>query len=219
MSKPTADWALVAARGVTKKVPAPLQRFGPSQEVERPIITILYEDKDFQEQLLIQKAIAIAQGTLYNGSVLFSFDGDAGFEHRTEAYQLIQSQIGKIINVRPISRMGNQRGSNLILEVQFDDPADKLKAITTGVNHREKCYKGTPSNNRTASEYMVRLQLSNVPWSTQMTDELFVEEMTKSLSHYGRVCQLRKHTCKGDFFEGEVSVMIDVTPPLKIRRL
>jgi hypothetical protein len=63
---------------------------------------------------------------------LFTFH-PADFEHPSEAYVMIQSQIGMINNVRrPISQMGFQQRSDLIIEVQFTKPEDRIKAINEG---------------------------------------------------------------------------------------
>ncbi|EPB85179.1 hypothetical protein HMPREF1544_08075 [Mucor circinelloides 1006PhL] len=109
-------------------------------------------------------AAAIAQDILYHGSVLFTFPA-ADFPDRTTVYSLIQNQIGHINNVRPISKMGTQqRQDPIIVEVQFDQADDITKAVTIGVIHKERCYKGTPTNIGT-SNTLVKLLLNNVPWS------------------------------------------------------
>jgi hypothetical protein len=218
-------WTEVVARGASRKVSNVVRRPPTASTKDRPIITTLYEDEDLQDQLVLQRAAAIAQDALHNDSVLFTFH-EADFEHRSEAYSLIQDQIGVINNVRPISQMGFQQRSDLILEVQFAKIEGRIKAINEGVTFKDKCYKGTSSNSKSSLENIVRVQLSNVPWNTGLTTSDFVSNMKLSLSHFGRVCQLRKHTCTGGFFEGDVSVLLDITenegaekpPLLKLQR-
>ncbi|CAO3645473.1 unnamed protein product [Mucor fragilis] len=172
-------WADKVAGGLQRKVANTVRRVASNNQLERPIVTTLFEVDNLQQQLIVQRAAAIAQDVLYQG-------------HTN--------------NVRPISKMGTQQHQDLIVEVQFDQADDITKAVTIGVIHKERCYKGT-STNVDPSNTLVKLLLNNVPWSA--TD--FAHQMIESLGHYGRVCQLRKHTCSGGFFEGEVSALLDVS--------
>ncbi|KAI8646080.1 hypothetical protein BD408DRAFT_399758 [Parasitella parasitica] len=114
------SWADRVAGGLQRKVANTVRRVDSNNQLERPIITTLFEVEDLQQQLIVQRgAAAIAQDILYQGSVLFTFPA-ADFPNRTTVYSLIQEQIGRINNVRPISKMGTQQRQDLIVEVQFD---------------------------------------------------------------------------------------------------
>ncbi|KAG1093261.1 hypothetical protein G6F42_019002 [Rhizopus arrhizus] len=175
----TTSWAPKVAGDLQHKVAYTVRRVDSNNQLERSIITTLFEVEDLQQPLL--KTFCIT------------------------------NQIGHINNVRPISKMGTQqRQDPIIVEVQFDQADDITKAVTIGVIHKERCYKGTPTNVGT-SNTLVKLLLNNVPWSAGLNATDFAHQMVESLGHYGRVCQLRKHTCAGGFFEGEVSALLDVS--------
>ncbi|KAL7310904.1 hypothetical protein PS15m_010340 [Mucor circinelloides] len=85
----TTSWADKVAGGLQRKVANTVRRVDSNNQLERPIITTLFEVEDLQQQLIVQRAAAIAQDILYYGSVLFTFPA-ADFPDRTTVYSLIQ---------------------------------------------------------------------------------------------------------------------------------
>jgi hypothetical protein len=79
---------------------------------------ILYEDEKLADQLRAQKAATIIQQALHPNTVLFTFNSDV-FKDRTEAYAVIEKEIGFAKGFRPISLYGNQKRHELIVETKF----------------------------------------------------------------------------------------------------
>ena len=82
------SWADKVAGGLQRKVANTVRRVASNNQLERPIVTTLFEVDDLQQQLIVQRAVAIAQHVLYQGSVLFTFPA-ADFPDSTTVYSLI----------------------------------------------------------------------------------------------------------------------------------
>lgn len=97
------------------------------------------------DKLTAQRAASIIQQALHPNTVLFTFDSGL-FIDRVEAYHLIQKEIGHVKGFRPISRYGNQRRQELIIDAKFREKKDAKKAIRIGLTHEGIQHRATPSN-------------------------------------------------------------------------
>ena len=114
--QPLLNWSTVVARGLQVKVPTAIQRNNRSATLQSKAET-LYEDEDITDQLRAQKAAAIIQQALHPDTVLFTFADDV-FTERTDAYRIIEKEIGEVTGFRPISLYGNSSRKELIIRSQ-----------------------------------------------------------------------------------------------------
>ena len=200
--QPLLNWSTVVARGLQVKVPTAIQRNNRSATLQSKAET-LYEDEDITDQLRAQKAAAIIQQALHPDTVLFTFADDV-FTERTDAYRIIEKEIGEVTGFRPISLYGNSSRKELIIEAKFKNDEDGKKAISDGFSHKGIQYHGTPSADG-AENKMIKINLSHLP--LEDPEDLRIGLMN-SLSEYGRVVQIKRYTTSG-YFEGEAMVLID----------
>ncbi|KAG2192842.1 hypothetical protein INT47_012371 [Mucor saturninus] len=200
------SWTTVVARGASNKIVRPLHR-SKVQDLESKLSgAVIYQHVDLEIQILARKAAAIVRQALTPGSVLFSFPARL-FKVRAEAYTAIEASCGKIAGVRPISMYGGKSTGDLLVEVKFSSPESTTKALSTGVMVGELCFKASPSQDGMSNSNLVHVKLSmlRIP-----DEENFAADLKRSLKYYGKVYQIKKFTYHG-FFEGEVSVLLDVS--------
>ncbi|KAG2193798.1 hypothetical protein INT47_009940 [Mucor saturninus] len=199
------SWSTVAARGASKKVLRPLPV--PSETDERYKLQgkVIYQHADLDYQIMMRQAAAIVKQALTPGSVLLSLPAVL-FQHRSDAYKLIEEQCGAVQGFRPISNYATRSAGEIMVEVKFKQPTSTTRAITQGVIVKELLFKGSPSipsGNKTLVH--VKLTLLRIP-----DQETFLADLKRSLRYYGEVYQVKEYTCAG-YFEGELSVILDIS--------
>lgn len=200
------SWTTVAARGLTNKIVRPSIQNKQVTGGVKLMSNVIFQHDDLEIQILARKAAAIVRQALTPGSVLFSFPAQL-FKVRTDAYELIEKECGKVSGVRPISMYGGKSSGDLLVEVKFVVPESTTKAISVGVKVGELCFKASPSNDSLSNSNLVHVKLSllRIP-----DEETFVANLKRSLRYYGEVYQIKKFTYNG-YFEGEISVLLDVS--------
>ncbi|KAI8086807.1 uncharacterized protein BX664DRAFT_374825 [Halteromyces radiatus] len=107
------SWAQKVAKGLQAKVPAPMNcKDLMGDQIHYTAVT-LYEDEQLKDQIRIHRAEQIIQQTLEEEAVLFELP-KREFSTLTEAYTLIQDQIGIIDGVTPLNRFGSNTRGNLL---------------------------------------------------------------------------------------------------------
>lgn len=205
-NKMSESWASKVAGGRNVKIPHRMQNMDTSGEKIVYTIETIYENEQLKEQLRITRAEELIQSSLQDNSVLFEVP-KGEFTSLTNLYRLIQTQIGPIIRVVPISQFGNLKG-NILVEVTFEKDEDANVAIAEGIIVNEMNFKATPAhiNNSSCPPKMTRIFLNYVPGVTH--DEL-VPGLVSSLSIYGKVYEIKKRL-HGGFFEGQISALLDL---------
>jgi hypothetical protein len=203
------SWSDVVARGHKAKVVTPIQRRDVTNDPrEFTTSKIIYEIPDISRLLIAQKAQSIVQQTLTPGSVLFSFPTSL-FDHYTQAYKCIEDQIGAVHGFRNISKYDHRRNhKELLIEAKFREAVNTDKAINLGITHKNVMIKAAPSKGDQPKNLVrVQMDLLHIP-----EEDKLLEELLLSLRHYGRVCQIKQFFC-GGYFEGKLSVLMDVSTP------
>ncbi|KAI7874377.1 hypothetical protein K492DRAFT_137947, partial [Lichtheimia hyalospora FSU 10163] len=195
----TLKWSQVVAKGAGMKV------ITPSRAPREANIStdILYEHPDFTRQLLSRKAAAIVRQALTPQSVLFSLPTMA-FEKRSQAYNIIESQIGRVQGFRPLNEYDPRSRRDLLIETKFIDPECAQKAIEEGVTVDDVIYKASPSIAGSENP-LIRVQLNLLYIDT---DEAIRNGLLSSLRYYGQVYQIKRILCDG-YYEGQLTVTID----------
>ncbi|KAG1644893.1 hypothetical protein G6F44_002369 [Rhizopus delemar] len=204
-------WSDVVARGHKAKVVTPIQRHDVTNDPrEFTTSKIIYEIPDISRLLIAQKAQSIVQQTLTPGSVLFSFPTSL-FDHYTQAYKCIEDQIGAVHGFRNVSKYDHRRNhKELLVETKFREAVNTDKAINLGITHKNVVIKAAPSKgNQPKNLIRVQMDLLHIP-----DEDKLLEELLLSLRHYGRVCQI-KQFFYGGYFEGKLSVLMDVSTPFE----
>jgi hypothetical protein len=116
---------------------------------------------------------------LHPNTVLFTFNSDV-FQDRTEAYAVIEKEIGFAKGFRPINLYGNQKRHELIIEAKFRMESDAHKAIKLGFTHKGIQYRGSPSNDG-AENKLVRVPLSHLRLSSMSTSKPAQAQSKKTL--------------------------------------
>ncbi|KAI7873376.1 hypothetical protein K492DRAFT_170167, partial [Lichtheimia hyalospora FSU 10163] len=195
----TVQWSQVVAKGAGLKVITPSR---PS-----PISTmstdLFYEHQDFTKQLLSRKAAAIVRQALTPDSVLFSFPSTL-FTRRSQAYKIIESQIGPVEGFRPLSAYDVRTRRDLLIEAKFIDPTHATLAIENGITVDDVIYNAAPSVTG-AENPLIRVQLNLLHISK---DSSLLKGLLSSLRYYGQVYQIRRVLCDG-YFEGQLTITID----------
>jgi hypothetical protein len=205
-TNPEVSWTTVVARGSSKRVITPSFAAKKSNADIRLSSKVIFEHDGLKEQLLARKATAIVQQALTPGSVLFSFPSSL-FKHRGDAYMAIQEQCGEVIGVCPVSLYGARATDELLVEAKFAQAESSVKALTMGITVGDLVFKAVSSKDDMVNTSMVHVQM-NIPYIPDKAT--FVSDLKRSLRYYGEVYQVKQFTCNG-FFEGQVSVMIDVS--------
>lgn len=170
------------------------------------IPSVIFEDSELQAQIVAQKAMAIVQQALSSGSVLFSFPKGL-FGDRFECYKIIQEQISRQVEFRPLS-LYNQRSANeLLIEVKFESASDAATALNEGITVNDVVYKACSTKETNVSGSLKHVQLTILRMTEKAT---FLSDLMSSLEYYGKVLQVKKYTRNG-FFEGHVSVLLDTS--------
>jgi hypothetical protein len=190
------SWTTVAARGLTNKIVRPSIQTKQVTGGVKLMSTVIFQHDDLEIQILARKAAAIVRQALTPGSVLFSFPSQL-FKVRTDAYELIEKECGKVSGVRPISMYGGKSSGDLLVEVKFVVPESTTKAISVGVKVGELCFKASPSNDSLSNSNLVHVKLSllRIP-----DEDTFVANLKRSLRYYGEVYQIKKFTYNEKYF-------------------
>jgi hypothetical protein len=197
----------VVLSGLKKKVPNVLSRKDQFGEKERFDSDTIWEEETIAQKIMAQRATAMIQNTLFMETVLFSFKA-SDFQHHTEAYKLVNDNVGEIISGIPITKYGNPQRNELIIEVKFCNPTDGTKAVKEGFVFKDILYKGVPANDG-ANDKLVRLSLSQLPFFVSRQE--LSDGLRQSLGRFGKVCQVKRLTNRG-YFEGEAVVILDISP-------
>ncbi|KAG2192707.1 hypothetical protein INT47_010350 [Mucor saturninus] len=136
---------------------------------------------------MMRQAASIVKQALTPGSVLFSLPSVL-FQHRSDAYKLIEEQCGAVQAFRPISNYSTRSAGEIMVEVKF-------KQATSSPS--------IPSGNNT----FVHMKMNFVRIPDQ---ETFLADLKRSLRYYGVVYQVKEYTCAA-YFEGELSVILDIS--------
>ncbi|KAI7875638.1 uncharacterized protein EV154DRAFT_472712 [Mucor mucedo] len=195
----------VASRGASKKVLRPLPVSAETDSKFKLKSNTLFHHPELDYQIMVRQAASIVKQALTPGSVLFSFPASI-FKHRTEAYELIEAQCGAVQGFRPISNYGTRSAGEFMVEVKFVMPTSTTKAMTHGVSYKNLLFKGSPSvpsGNNTLVH--VKMTLLRIP-----DKDTFLADLKRSLRYYGEVYQVKEYTC-GGYFEGELSVILDIS--------
>jgi hypothetical protein len=204
------SWTTVVARGASKKVPLTPGRRNVDNAAVPLVGEVIFEDDDLKSELLVRKAAALVEQALCSSSVLFSFPGKL-FGDRTDAYKVIEEQVGANVDFRHISSMRASAGGDLLVEANFDSKADATKAINDGVTVNGVVYKAVSTSSGSGSSVggnLTHVQFNLVCCTPNRAT--FLVDMLDSLAFYGKVYQLKKYTRKG-YFEGKMSVLIDTS--------
>ncbi|KAG2194348.1 hypothetical protein INT47_011515 [Mucor saturninus] len=199
------SWSTVAARGASKKVLRPLPVASETDSRYKLQGNVIFQHADLDYQIMMRQAESIVKQALTPGSVLFSFPAVL-FKHRSDAYKLIEAQCGAVQGFRPISNYGTRSAGEIMVEVKFGQATSTTKAITQGVSVKNMLFKASPSipsGNNTLVH--VKMTLLRIP-----DKETFLADLKRSLRYYGEVYQVKEYTC-GGYFEGELSVIIDIS--------
>ncbi|CAO3702200.1 unnamed protein product [Rhizopus stolonifer] len=167
----------------------------------------IFETDDIRHYLLVQRATSIVQQTLTSDSVLFSLPANL-FKQCSDTYWAIESHFGDVDGFRNSSRYDTRNKSQLLIVAKFSDPATTRRAVSEGFVHNEMIFKGLPSLAQ-ADRNLIRLQLTllHIPEKSR-----FLVDLLDSLRNYGKVCQVKQFLNDG-FFEGNLSIMLDVSEP------
>jgi hypothetical protein len=204
------SWTTVVARGASKKVPLTPGRRNVDNSAVPLVGEVIFEDDDLKSELLVRKAAALVEQALCSSSVLFSFPGKL-FGDRTDAYKVIEEQVGANVDFRHISSRRASAGGDLLVEANFDSKADATKAVNDGVTVNGVVYKAVSTSSGSGSSVggnLTHVQFNLVCCTPNRAT--FLVDMLDSLAFYGKVYQLKKYTRKG-YFEGKMSVLIDTS--------
>lgn len=193
------QWSQVVAKGAGLKVITP-SRPSPISSMSTDLF---YEHPDFTKQLLSRKAAAIVRQALTPDSVLFSFPMTL-FTRRSQAYKIIESQIGPVEGFRPLSAYDVRTRRDLLIEAKFVDPSHATLAIENGIIVDDVVYNAAPSV-AGAENPLIRVQLNLLHISK---DSSLLKGLLSSLRYYGQVYQIRRVLCDG-YFEGQLTITID----------
>ncbi|KAI7860245.1 hypothetical protein BDC45DRAFT_529859 [Circinella umbellata] len=139
-------------------------------------------------------------------SVIFDFS--TNLPSKEAAYQTIMMQLGPIIGICTIGRFHNTQA--LLIEVRFRDEAAKLKAINDGILYHNHTYLAMPALAVDAN--ITKVNFKELPF---MEPELLHASLKNTMHHYGKVSQIRVYVDSAtDLYEGEVTVILDITPPV-----
>ncbi|KAI7873308.1 uncharacterized protein EV154DRAFT_430930, partial [Mucor mucedo] len=199
------SWATIASLGKSKKVIRPLSVSNNMDSQFKLQSKVIYQNEVLDSIIRMQKATAIVKQALTPDSALFSFPASL-IEHRTEAYELIETQCGPVHGFRAISNYGSSLNVDLLIEVRFVDDSSLDKAICTGVTIKNTVIKGTYTINSERYKLAhVKISLLYIPDKKE-----FLEKLMNSLLVYGQVLQVKEYTC-GGYFEGELSVILNTS--------
>jgi hypothetical protein len=204
------SWTTVVARGLKTKVPAPLRKIGKDGQSDVFSTRILFEDPEIAAYNRSLQVTSIIHSALSPKAVVFDIPSSL-FKHRTDAYKLIVDQLGPVVGgFNPISLRGTRPSGNLIIATEFRDTSTTAKAISTGVTVDNMQFKAIPyKENATSSDSLIRV---NLTLHRLEEDDILLPNLLSSLSNYGKVCQIKKLLCR-NFFEGELSVLLDRAEP------
>ncbi|ORX42716.1 hypothetical protein DM01DRAFT_283306, partial [Hesseltinella vesiculosa] len=175
--------------------------------------TTIYEDEDYRRMNLTTAAELIMMNVLTPGAVVFELNAE-DFEHHTQAYELIEQQIGPFKNKggRPIFKYGRDRANRMLLEVMFKYKDDTEKALTKGLTVGEFVFKAAPvaktEGNQSEQAKLCEIHLSQLPY--HVDDTTLVQGICNSMAYFGKVMQIVKLT-DHDWFEGEVKISLNLT--------
>lgn len=164
---------------------------------------ILYEDPEFTKQQMARKAAAIVRQALTPDSVLFTVPTSA-FVHRSDIYKAIESQIGPLEDVRPLSLYDMRTRRDFMIEAKFTETEHTNTAINRGVTINDVVYPASPSFVG-AENPLIRVQLNLMQMGSSSTIK---QGLLDSLRYYGKVYQIRRIMENG-YFEGQLTITID----------
>ncbi|KAI8887888.1 hypothetical protein K501DRAFT_174426 [Backusella circina FSU 941] len=96
--------------------------------------TILKRDNYFAD-ILYRKAAAIVHQSLTDGSVLFAFPKKYLFASHTEAYEIVEQQLGATDCFQLIGGYAPRASNKMLIEMRFSYKVGHIQAISQGVTH------------------------------------------------------------------------------------
>ncbi|CDS10663.1 hypothetical protein LRAMOSA11149 [Lichtheimia ramosa] len=192
-------WSQVVAKGARMRVITPARR-SQNSEISTDI---LYEDPEFTKQQMARKAAAIVRQALTPDSVLFTVPTSA-FVHRSDIYKAIESQIGPLEDVRPLSLYDVRTRRDFMIEAKFAEAVHTDAAINRGITINDVVYQASPSFVG-AENPLIRVQLNLMQMGSSSTIK---QGLLDSLRYYGKVYQIRRIMENG-YFEGQLTITID----------
>ncbi|CAO3645532.1 unnamed protein product [Mucor hiemalis] len=166
---------------------------------------LMFQHEDLRQQELARRANAIVEQALTPGSVLFSFPAGT-FASRTEAYNIIEANIGVTDGFRCLNLYQRKFTGGLLIEAKFVSPLDATKAVVSGFAHKGKVFRGALSEDKSIREGMVHVKLNLLRIPDKAT---FLADL-QSLCAF----MVKRYTC-GGYFEGQVSVILDTLADYK----
>lgn len=203
-TQPDLSWSEVTAKGLNIPVVRPSPRLLIHDKTDKYHNKVVYRDPLYLAHIRLKKITAAVKQNLTRGSVIFYFASNM-FVCRTEAYRLIEKQVGPFTGVRCLSQYGAGTNNDLILEVLFETDDIKEKACESGVTVGVRTVLGTPTFAFDDVELVeIKLNLLRI-----VEGEDFHNDLMESLKYYGEVLQVVEHRYNG-FFEGDMTVLLDV---------
>lgn len=200
-------WSEIVRRGQELKIPAARSRPLTITTAARNVPVTVFEAEGYAHQRRSKQAEHILKRALHADTVLFELNAEEIV--KDDVYDLLTKEIGEATGFRPIHEyQGGQRG-NLLIEAKFVDPEHVTKACQQGVTIKGIQYYATPSID-VAERDFVKVNLSHLPLENR---ETLKEGLLQSMSKYGKVCQIKLYTTTRGYFEGEGTVILDVTSP------
>lgn len=201
-------WSTVASRGNAKKCLVSPSRVKADTHEPALVASILFENENLKNELLVRKATAIIQQALTSDSVLFGFPSKL-FGDRVEAYQLIEKQISVNVDFLPLSCLTTSTSGELLIAAKFDSAEHTRMALDRGVTVGEIVYKAVSSKcGSTVDQGLTHVQFTLLKNVSRDPD--FLLSLLDSLRYYGKVYQIKKYSRKG-YFEGKMSVLLDTS--------
>ncbi|CDH60003.1 hypothetical protein RO3G_01473 [Lichtheimia corymbifera JMRC:FSU:9682] len=194
-------WSQVVAKSARMRVITPARR-SQNSEISTDIFQS-YEDPDFTKQQMARKAAAIVRQALTPDSVLFTVPTSA-FAHRSDVYKAIETQIGPLGDVRPLSLYDVRTRGDFLIEAKFAEAAQTDAAINRGITINDVVYQASPSFVG-AENPLIRVHLNLMQMGSSSTIK---QGLLDSLRYYGKVYQIRRILENG-YFEGKLTIAID----------
>ncbi|CAO3689226.1 unnamed protein product [Umbelopsis vinacea] len=184
-------WSEIVRRGQELKIPAARSRPLTITTAARNVPVTVFEAEGYAHQRRSKQAEHILKRALHADTVLFELNAEEIV--KDDVYDLLTKEIGEATGFRPIHEyQGGQRG-NLLIEAKFVDPEHVTKACQQGVTIKGIQYYATPSID-VAERDFVKVNLSHLPLENR---ETLKEGLLQSIG----------------YFEGEGTVILDVTSP------
>lgn len=166
----------------------------------------LYENPDHAALMECCIAFRFLDTPLTPGSVIFKLPKKL-FANRTDAYKLIENEIGPVANKIFIPLSDRYTSTDfLIINTKFCTEEATKKAVSTGLKIEGKQYTALLYKDKLQLNDVTKMEISCVP--IEEDDNVLVEKLTSALCNYGKVMLITRNSCNG-YFDGNVTVDLD----------